>query len=619
VATDLRLWYKVDTSVNCTTDGCNITYWNDNSTNNYDVSQADGNGNTRYRTVDGDLKFNYNPSIEFDDNTDALGNSSNSPYNAENDDSEVFVVYRYTTSGRIFNVNHINHATGKSYDNPGVKSNGTYSRDGANGGGAVSVDPGVNNTIISSVYYTNNGGGADNIYLNENGVEVGTSNMEYELGTDKFSLGSNAILGGDDKGFLGHIGEMICYQEKLTDTERSKVNTYLAVKFGITLDNTGGGVIGDYIASNGTVIWDASNNSSFHNQVIVIGRDDASGLSQKQSTTFDDSLQIYVGSLTTDNASNAGTITNDLSFITIGHNGGTQQGQGTDIPSTIVNRLGRIWKITNTNFDDDFALHIEWDSTDAFDIDDIRLLVDADGIFENSTVLGPEVGLLFTNGSVIISGISTSHIAKNSTVFITFGSASALTPLPIRLIDFTAHKNGETVDIKWSTASETNNDYFTIERSDDGINFEKVITAGGAGNSSSLISYGKVDFTPLEGVSYYRLKQTDFDGQYKYSHIVAVNYFNTNVGEASIIIFPNPSKKGNSFFILINNFKANADVTISVHNNTGNVVYTKNMTTDLAGIVTSQINMPEGFSIGIYNLIVVLGEKKLNEKLIITY
>jgi hypothetical protein len=97
-------------------------------------------------------------------------------------------------------------------------------------------------------------------------------------------------------------------------------------------------------------------------------------------------------------------------------------------------------------------------------------------------------------------------------------------PLPIQLLNFTAIVNNEVVDLNWTTLSEINNDFFTIERSIDAVVFEEVLRKDGAGNSNTILSYNDVDRNPLLGVSYYRLKQTDFNGQFTYSQLVPVNF-----------------------------------------------------------------------------------------------
>lgn len=104
-------------------------------------------------------------------------------------------------------------------------------------------------------------------------------------------------------------------------------------------------------------------------------------------------------------------------------------------------------------------------------------------------------------------------------------------PLPIELLSFTATPTEHTVDLEWTTLSEVNNDFFTVERSADAINFTEVLTKDGAGNSTVVRNYSDTDYNPLQGISYYRLKQTDFNGTSEYSQIVPV-YFGNRVTPA---------------------------------------------------------------------------------------
>ena len=85
------------------------------------------------------------------------------------------------------------------------------------------------------------------------------------------------------------------------------------------------------------------------------------------------------------------------------------------------------------------------------------------------------------------------------------------------------------VILNWTTASELNNDYFTIERSKDAVEFQPIKFVEGAGNSNSILNYEIIDVNPFLGTSYYRLKQTDFNGKYSFSNIVSVNAGSDNV------------------------------------------------------------------------------------------
>lgn len=140
-------------------------------------------------------------------------------------------------------------------------------------------------------------------------------------------------------------------------------------------------------------------------------------------------------------------------------------------------------------------------------------------------------------------------------------------PLPIELLSFQAFVQEEEVQLKWSTNTEINNDYFTVERSKDGVTFEKVADVKGAGNSNTILHYALTDNTPLQGKSYYRLKQTDFSGQFDYSSIIAVNL--DNPFSEYIHVYPNPFINEVTFELLGNS----NPVEFEILNPLGMVVY----------------------------------------------
>jgi len=122
---------------------------------------------------------------------------------------------------------------------------------------------------------------------------------------------------------------------------------------------------------------------------------------------------------------------------------------------------------------------------------------------------------------------------------------SATTPLPITLLNFEANINDDKIDLKWITAAEFNNDFFTIEKSKDGKKWKEVVVVPGAGNSNQTIEYYESDYSPYKGVSYYRLKQTDYDGTFTYSNVVAVKYVKEYLN-SGINVFPSPAQRGES-------------------------------------------------------------------------
>lgn len=112
--------------------------------------------------------------------------------------------------------------------------------------------------------------------------------------------------------------------------------------------------------------------------------------------------------------------------------------------------------------------------------------------------------------------------------------------LPIELVNFNVEsKNNKTVDLSWATTSERNNDFFTMERSKDAQSWEVIETIDGAGNSIETIDYSTTDNSPYKGISYYRLKQTDFDGNFEYFPIRSVEIKD----EKDWTLFPNPANE----------------------------------------------------------------------------
>lgn len=145
-----------------------------------------------------------------------------------------------------------------------------------------------------------------------------------------------------------------------------------------------------------------------------------------------------------------------------------------------------------------------------------------------------------TTGTVSEGTIVTSSPITSFSPFTFASITSSSNPLPIELVFFEADivDKGH-VRLKWQTASEVNNDYFTIERSIDAANWQVIKTIEGAGNSNTRLDYSLMDTRPYPGISYYRLKQTDYDGQFEYFRIVAVNSSETDL--TKVFIFPNPT------------------------------------------------------------------------------
>ena len=227
-----------------------------------------------------------------------------------------------------------------------------------------------------------------------------------------------------------------------------------------------------------------------------------------------------------------------------------------------------------------------------------------------------------TTGTTSV-GTVTATTALSSFSPISFGNGSGGTnPLPIELIEFTAVLNSnKQVDVKWVTATETNNDYFTVERGTwdggqgaSGIQFHPIATVKGAGNSSTILHYSIVDNAPLNGISYYRLKQTDYDGKYTYSYIVPIN-----ISEASgntFVVFPNPANMGDPIQIRMNSDEEKS-VLVVLTDLTGKEIFSKVVIIEKGNDSVTAIDPDQKLAPGMYTITSTSDNSIYNQKLII--
>ncbi len=193
------------------------------------------------------------------------------------------------------------------------------------------------------------------------------------------------------------------------------------------------------------------------------------------------------------------------------------------------------------------------------------------------------------------------------------GSTESGNPLPVQLVSFTAKLNRQgTVDLKWVTTTEINNDFFSIERSVDGINFEEILQVKGAGNTSRTLAYTAIDGKPLTGISYYRLKQTDFDGAFEYFNIVSVNNSGiTPAANRNWNVFPNPLQAGG--LMTVSSEGENAKVRVAIFDtNSGKLITEKISETSTVAVELSNDLKP-----GIYIMNITEGEKTTSKRIII--
>ena len=166
------------------------------------------------------------------------------------------------------------------------------------------------------------------------------------------------------------------------------------------------------------------------------------------------------------------------------------------------------------------------------------------------------------------SGYATSGVTSiASTTYFTLGYPNVILPVTLAYFKGTL-RNGE-VHLDWKTFTEKDNKLFTIERSGPEIHFDSIAYRDGAGSSLTVRNYAHIDRFPLAGRSYYRLKQTDFDGAFSYSNIVMIE--NDENIASRLILSPNPSRDAEAIKVQLQDVE-NSEVLFSVIDASGRTI-----------------------------------------------
>ena len=246
--------------------------------------------------------------------------------------------------------------------------------------------------------------------------------------------------------------------------------------------------------------------------------------------------------------------------------------------STSVERWFDITPTINTALD--VTLEVEY-----FD-------AELNGLASNSNMTlyrSTDVGVTWTDETDTWTDNGTEdYLTKTGVTAFSRWTANNPVVLPIELTHFDAGCQNDNPELSWSTASEINNDYFTIERSTDAINFEPVGTINGHGNSNTTLNYMWTDDNPFSGTTYYRLKQTDFNGAFEYHGVRSVSCEQTS----EISIYPNPFQK--SFTVQLSE-NTTYPITVEVIDYLGRTIHTK-----VIESTTSEIVLDDNISKGTY-------------------
>lgn len=522
-STNNVFWLKADKGTSSTTNGTAISFWNDQSGNGLSVTQSVANQQPLYATN----VINGFPAVQFDNvnggnlNDKMIG--TDSPLLDNTNGYSFFTVTRPQNLGdaRVIVSKRTTVSVDQSFMLFYYSGNNMYvdiqtTNDRFSSSSAFSTNT---NYIIDLFYDGTIANPRCSLYVGE------TFNIaSNETSTLVPDNASPIILGTTDatdpRPYGGYMSEIIIYREALVSAQRIIVNNYLSAKYDIAL------------SANDKYAGDNNGNGDYDFDAAGVGQE-----STGSNTSFWPSACAGLGITATAGLNNG-------DYIMAGHAVATNTVNTTDVGGmTGVNnaRWLRIWYIDITNTSTAISTNIEFDATDGGagtvpfgnTVSDYVLLYRA-GQTGNWTELA-------TASSVSGDRISFNGITLSADGYYTLGSKNvAASVLPIELVEFNAAKNGSHVDLTWVTASEKNNAYFTVEKSKDGLSFEKVAQVPGAGTSSARLSYKATDASPYKGLSYYRLKQTDHTSGSSYSPLAVVD-FNAPAG-AFVTVFPNPSE-----------------------------------------------------------------------------
>nr|WP_321357917.1 MBG domain-containing protein [uncultured Draconibacterium sp.] len=360
IAANLRVWF--DANSGTTNGGSAIT---NGSIKSWEGRKPYDVGSTIVNNVAGDPAVvpnsaNFNSVVSFDGN-DAIRTSSTAPYttyfNSSSDNNTVFLVKK-TMAGNV--------EAGYGYESGGIRYRAGYFE---RADGYQRVDYGVSGTILAGSTTT-----IDKYVIARQDVQQPGDLSIYLDGALERQTSSFNSLAGSIDGYLGFganpynftsasttdIAEYIIYASDLSAFEVKAVESYLALKYGISLNQT---VATDYLASDGTVIWSASDNVGYITDIFGIGQDDGSGLNQKISRSVNNNNSPVLSTIANFSLSNADasrTALGDGNFMVMAHNNSTENSFNSSFNGGTNNRTDRVWKVDETGTVEDVYLAIPY-------------------------------------------------------------------------------------------------------------------------------------------------------------------------------------------------------------------------------------------------------------------
>jgi hypothetical protein len=579
------LWLKANNGPSTMTNNGIVSDWTDKSGNANNASQT----NVSLRPSFISQGSNFNPTINFGAHAlntfQNLASANNGNYTTFSVAQQVNMTTAKTILGSTGTDNSIRQSVSAT-NTPAVLHGATN---------LYPTSPPAYGTL-SRVWTTRYRGASGNqLYLDmtsaqSNNIAANYINRPTQLGNHQ-----NLTPTGN-----ANISEVITYPSALTDNEIQRVSSYLAIKYGITLST-------NYLSCNSTVLFqsDGSGNTFLYdNRIAGIGRETCQQFNQRQSRSIAPGNMVTIGggkTIAAENSINTTVIADGSYLMTGDNNGAITWGSGT-VAGVISNRIARTWRATVTGTVDSVKIRVPANaSNDATKLEALPpfgmvfLMVNTTDNFTSGYSVYPmtEVG----------SNYEVNYRFTSPNQFFTFGYM-IVNPLPVELISFDAIPDHEniTTALHWSTATEINNDYYIIENSTDAQNWTMIGRKDGAGNSNNILNYELHDLNPPHGISYYRLKQFDYDGTESIKGIRSVDF----ARKIQFNIFPNPAS--DVVYVQGENITA-----IEVYDVNGKMVHTQPQNMGNRWIIDTQV-----LAHGVYYFKINDGNQSVMEKVVIS-
>jgi hypothetical protein len=385
VTADLQLWLRSDLLDGTTTvaDNTNVSTWYTQARGSNAVKPASV-GAPIYRN-NATYNINYNPVVDFTNNYNTPSQSFN-----DNDPSRQYLkgtsgYYSQETYVVMIpdvtltsSTNSMDVFTGESLPCQEIDRTGLalgnvdsrFSNEIISSNVGLSTSYGAAHTSTSAQYSSafilnarnNSISSPTGNELNLNGNNLSTTEANSttfrNVNNSQFWIGRSE---GYDGSLDGRIAEIITFNKRKDDTtERAKIESYLALKYGITLGTNG--TSQNYVDSNGAAVWNTTSNSGYNYNIAGIGRDDASNLNQKQSTSINTNpiVTIGLGSIDLTNSANTTVFGGDRRYLVWGDNNGSMNDSGSDMTvtfggttnvTTSTDLPNKKWKIVETGGD----------------------------------------------------------------------------------------------------------------------------------------------------------------------------------------------------------------------------------------------------------------------------